>query len=56
MHVRLKSRANSPTKFQSEWSIPHRVISVKVVVVTLQEIDSNRKYVVHHDRISNPIL
>ena len=56
MRVRLKSRANSPSKFQSEWSTPHRVISVKGVGVTLQEINSDRKYVVHHDRLLNPIL
>ena len=54
--MRLKSRAKGPSKFQSEWFTPHRVISVKGVVVTLQEINSDRKYVVHHDRLSNPIL
>ena len=26
------------------------------VVVTFQEIDSDRKYVIHHDRLSNPFL
>ena len=56
VRVILKSRAKGPSKFQSEWSTPHRVISVKCVVVTLQEIDSDRKYVVHHDRLSNPLL
>ena len=54
--MRLKSRAKGPSKFQSEWSTPHRVISIKGVVVTLQEIDSDRKYVIHHDRLSNPLL
>ena len=54
--MRLKSRAKGQSKFQSEWSTPHRVISVKGVVVTLKEIDSDRKYVVHQDRLSNPLL
>ena len=35
VRMRLKSRAKGPSKFQSECSTPHRVISVKVVVVTL---------------------
>ncbi len=56
MRVRLKSRAKGPSKFQSEWSTPHCVISGKGVLVTFQKIDSNRKYVVHHDRHSNPLL
>ena len=56
MRVRLKSRAKGPSKFQSEWSSPHEVVSVKGVVVTLREVSSNRKYVVHHDRLSNPLL
>ena len=56
MRVRLKSWAKGPSKFQSEWSSLHEVISVKGVVVTLKELSSNRKYVVHHDRLSNPLL
>ena len=56
MRVRLKSRAKGPSKFQSDWSSPHEVGLVKGVVVTLREISSNRKYVVHHDRLSNPLL
>ena len=56
VRVRLKSRAKGPSKFQSYWSTPYRVISIEGVVVTLQEIDLNRKYVVHHDYLSNPIL
>ena len=54
--VRLNFRAKGPSKFQSVWFTPHRVISVKGVLVTLQEIDSNRMYVVHYNRISNFIL
>ena len=54
--MRLKSRAKSPSKFQSEWSSPHEVILVKGVVVTLKELSANRKYVVHHDSLSNPLL
>ena len=56
VRVRLKARAKGPSKFQSEWSTPHRVISVKGVVVTLKKINSDRKYIVHHNRLSNPIL
>ena len=56
VRVRLKSRAKGPSKFQSEWSSPHDVVSVKGVVVTLREYSSNRKYVVHHVRLSNPLL
>ena len=55
VRVRLKSRTKGPSKFHSEWSTPHRVISVKGVVVTLQKIDSDLKYVVHYDRLSYPI-
>ena len=56
MRVRLKSRAKGPSKFQSEWSSPHEVVSVKGDVVTLRELFSNRKYVVYYVRLSNPIL
>ena len=56
MRVRHKSRSKGPSNFKSEWSTPHCVISVKGVVVTLQEIDSDRKYVIHYDRLSNPFL
>ena len=56
VRVRLKSRAKGPSKFQSEWSSPHEVVSVKGVIVTLRELSSNRKYVVHHDCLSNPLL
>ena len=56
VRVRLKSRAKGPSKFQSEWSSPHEVVSVEEVVVTLRELSSNRKYVVHHDCLSNPLL
>ena len=56
MRVKLKSRAKGPSKFQSDWSSHHEVISGKGVVVTLTELSSNRKYVVHHDRLSNPFL
>ncbi len=54
VRVWLKSRAKGPSKFQSKWSNPHEVVSVKGVLVTLRELSSNRKYVVHHDRLSNP--
>ena len=56
MRVRLKSRAKGPSKFQSDWSSPHDVISVKEVVFTFRELFTNRKYVVHHDRRFNPLL
>ena len=56
MRVRLKSRVNVPSQFQSEWSSPHEVISVKRVVVIHKELSFNRKYVVYHDRLSNPLL
>ena len=56
VRVRLKSRAKGLRKFQSDWSSLHEVISVKGVVVTLKELSANRKYVVHHDRLSNPLL
>ena len=55
VRVRLKSRAKGPSKIQSEWSSLHEVISVKCVVVTFKELSSKRKYVVHHDRFSNPL-
>ena len=56
MRVRLKSRAKGLSKFQSEWSSLHEVISINRVVVTLRELSSNRKYVGHHDRFSNLLL
>ena len=56
MRVKLKSRIKGPSKFQSDWWSLHEVIFVKGVVVTLTELSSNRKYVVHHDRLSNPLL
>ena len=56
MRVRLKSKAKGPSKFQSEWSSPQEVVSVKGVIVTFRKLSSNRKYVVHHDRLSNPLL
>ena len=55
MRVRLKSRQKGPSKFQSDWSGLHEVISVKGVV-TLKELSSGREYVTHHDRLSNPLL
>ena len=51
---RLKFRQKYPSKFQTEWFGPHEVISTKGVVVTLKELSSGRKYVTHHDRLSNP--
>ena len=56
MRLRLKSRQNGPTKFQSEWSDSHEVLSVIGVVVTLRELSTGREYVTHHDRLSNPLL
>ena len=56
MRVRLKSRHKGPSKFQSEWSGPHEVICANGVVVTLKELSSGRKYVTHHDRLSNLLL
>ena len=48
---KLKSRAKGPSKFQSEWSAPHEAVSIKGVIIILKTINSNRKIVVHHDRI-----
>ena len=56
MRVRIKYCQNGPSKFQSEWSLQHEVICAKGVVVTLSEVSSCRKYVTHHDRLSNPLL
>ena len=53
VRVRLKSRAKSPNKIQSEQSSSYEVVSVKGVVVTFNELYSNRKYIIHHDRFSN---
>ena len=55
MRVRFKSRAKGPSKFQSEWSSPHEVNSVKGVEVTLREHSSNRKYVGLNDRLLNSL-
>ena len=51
MRVRLKSRAKGPSKFQSECSAPHEAVSIEGVIISLKEINSNRKIVVHHDCI-----
>ena len=56
VRVRLKARQRGPAKFNTEWSGPHEVISVRGVVVTLRELSSGREYITHHDRLSNPIL
>ena len=56
MSVRPKSRTKSLSKFQSEWSSFYEVVSVKGVIVTIRKLFSNRKYVVHHDLLSNPFL
>ena len=51
VRVRLTSRQKGPSKFQSEWSGPHEVISAKGVVATLNKLSSSRKYVTHYDRL-----
>ena len=56
VRVRLKARQRGPAKFNTEWSGPHEVVSVRGVVVTLRELSSGREYITHHDRLSNPIL
>ena len=37
--------AKNQSNFESDLSTPHEIISVKGVIVTLKEINSNRKYV-----------
>ena len=56
VRVRLKSRHKGPSKFQSEWSGPYEVCCAKGIVFTLNELSSGRKYVTHHDGLSNPLL
>ena len=56
IRVRLKSKRKAPSKFLSDWSGPHQVISVKGVVVEVKELSSNRIYRIHHDRLSNPLF
>ena len=51
MRVRLTSKAKSPSNFQSEWSALHEAVSIEGVIMVLKEMNSNRKIVVHHDRI-----
>ena len=48
---KLKSRAKGPSKFQSEWSAPHKAVSIIGVIIILKTINSNCKIVFHHDRI-----
>ena len=56
VRVRLKYRENGLTKFSSEWSSPHEILSVKGVVVKMRELASGREYVTHHDRLSDPLF
>ena len=56
VRVRLKSMAEGLSKFQSEWSIFYKVVTVNEVVVTFGKLSSNRKYIVHHDRLLNLLL
>ena len=56
VRVRLKYRQKGLTKFSSEWSSPHEILSVKGVVVKLRELATGREYVTHHDRLSNPLF
>ena len=54
--IRLTSRQPGPSKFKSEWSGPHQVVRVRVVVVTVKEVSTGREYNTHHDRLSNHIF
>ena len=53
MRVRIKSLAKCPSKCQSNWSSFKYFLSVTNVVVTLKELYIGRKYVTHHDSLSN---
>lgn len=55
-HMHIKASQNGLAKFITVWSGPHKVVSKRGVVITLREITFARKYITHHDRLSNYIL
>ena len=56
VRVRLKYKQNKLTNFSSEWPSTHEILSVKGVVVKLRELASDREYITHNDRLSNPLV
>lgn len=43
-------------KFAPIWSSPHRILHVQGVSFIVQQISNARLYIIHSDRVSNPIL
>ena len=56
VRVRLKSKRQRPSKLLSDWSGSHEILFVKGVVIEVKELSLNRKYHIHHDRLSNPLF
>lgn len=56
VRVRIKSRQRTHAKFASVLSVLHKEIEVNGVFVSSKNVGFSRVYLVHHNRLTNPLL